>query len=116
MRGALLASSAIRCCRVNTNSGFDAPVMFPSNGPLTQASPFLPGVPQVSVPPAPRYYGMLRPPVALPAALRFLGLVVPSRAPVFVSPHCPTPAEGLVHLGVAAPSHPLRNGDAGSLK
>jgi len=77
MRGALLASSAIRCCRVNTNSGFDAPVMFPSNGPLTQASPFLPGVPQVSVPPAPRYYGMLRSPVVLPAALRFLGLAVP---------------------------------------
>src|SRR6266478_128143 len=181
MRGALLASSAIRCCRVNTNSGFDAPVMFPSNGSLTQASPFLPGVPQVSVPPAQRYYGMLRSPVVLPAVLRFLGLAVPvpcaclrlsslpdagrrpgafgcgrteppfaderrlglssswgtlhadalfsdpqssfppffvsfawryqSRAPVFVSPRCPTPAGGLVHLGVAAPSHPSRNGD-----
>jgi hypothetical protein len=50
MRGALLASSAIRCCRVNTNSGFEAPVMFPSNGPLTQASPSLLGVPQVWFP------------------------------------------------------------------
>jgi hypothetical protein len=97
---------------VNMNSGFDAPFMSPSNGPLTRASPFLPGVPQVSVPPAHRYYGMLRHPVVLPAVLRFLRLAVPSPAPVFVSPRCPTPAGGLVHWGAAAPSRPLRTGDA----
>src|SRR6516162_9626485 len=33
--GDCLASSAIRCCRVDTRSGFDAPAMFPSNDSMT---------------------------------------------------------------------------------
>jgi hypothetical protein len=33
--GDCFASSAIRCCRVDTRSGFNAPAMFPSNGSMT---------------------------------------------------------------------------------
>src|SRR6478609_7106533 len=47
------------------------------------ASPSLPGVPRV-VPPAHRYYGTLRPPDSLFAALRFLRLAIPWRRLQFV--------------------------------
>jgi hypothetical protein len=43
--------------------------MFPSNGPLTKASPSLPRVPQRAVPPARRYYETLRLPHARPTPL-----------------------------------------------
>jgi len=48
--GACLASSAIRCCFVDTVPGFDAPAMFPSNGAATRR--FLPsaGFPRVGFP------------------------------------------------------------------
>ena len=42
--GALLASCAIRPCFVDTGSGFDVPVMFPSGGVMSMAFPSLPGV------------------------------------------------------------------------
>ena len=34
--GLCRASSAIRCCFVDTSTGFDAPAMFPSNGVMTR--------------------------------------------------------------------------------
>ena len=50
LSGACLASSAIRCSFVETVSGFDVPVMFPSNGSVTRRPPSLHGVPRVGSP------------------------------------------------------------------
>ena len=74
---------AIRCCFVDTSTGSNAPAMFPSNGrlkrhPLHSAGSF------GRVPPPHRYYGTLRLPTALLAALRCLGLAIPSFRPSFV--------------------------------
>ena len=51
--------------------------------------PSLHGAPVGRVPPFHRYYEAFRLPAGLPAALRFLRLAVPSRAPAFVSPFKP---------------------------
>ena len=69
--GECFASSAIRCCFVNTRSSSDALGMFPSRG--HEAAP--PSLPRVQVGPVPllrRYYEVLRFPTARDAALRFL--------------------------------------------
>ena len=70
------ASSAIRCCSVDTYTGFWAPDMFPSNGPLKRRP--LPSAGSLGpVPPLRRYYGALRTPAARLAALRCLRLAIP---------------------------------------
>src|SRR5262245_23331166 len=66
MSGQFLASSAIRCCFVDTVSGLGVPVMFPSNGSCDGVS-FPPRGPFGVVPPIHRYYEALR----LPAVLAF---------------------------------------------
>src|SRR5271156_2619435 len=48
--GDCFASSAIRCCRVDTVSGFDAPAMFPSNDSATRHSLPSPGSPRCQFP------------------------------------------------------------------
>src|SRR5271157_5757430 len=74
--GPFLASSAIRCCFVNTVSGLGVPIMFPSNGSSDGAS-FPPQGPFGMVPLAHRYDETLRLPAAHFAALRFLRLAIP---------------------------------------
>src|SRR6202048_1524994 len=69
--------------------------------------PFLPRVPLGSVPLVRWYYEVLRLPTAPLAALRFLRLAIPPRAPAFVSPTSPTPAGGLGFSGLATPSQSL---------
>src|SRR4051812_23304996 len=81
--GLCRASSAIRCRFVDTSTGPDAPAMFPSNGRLKRR-PFHSAGSSGRVPPPHRYYGTLRIPTALPAALRRLRLAVPSFRPLFV--------------------------------
>src|SRR5262245_1554376 len=69
--GSSFASCAIRCCFVDTGSGSEAPAMFPSNGSMIRHP--LPSTGSAgSVPPLPRYYGVLRFPTARPVPLRFL--------------------------------------------
>src|SRR5262249_11553078 len=48
--GACLASSAIRCCFVDTVPGFDAPAMFPSNDSATRRLLPSAGFPRVGFP------------------------------------------------------------------
>lgn len=63
MAGLSLASVAIRFCFVDTNTGFCAPLVFPTNGSITTMSPFLVRVLPSGVPRCRRYYGTLRLPV-----------------------------------------------------
>ena len=79
---------------------------FPLRGPPV-AAPFPPPGPPRRVPRLQRYYGAVRRPAALPAALRFLRTTVPPRASVFVSPASPTPAWGLEFSGLATPGQLL---------
>src|SRR5436190_16275907 len=78
------ASSAIRCCNVDTYTGFWAPDMFPSNGPLKRRP--LPSAGSLGrVPPLHRYYEALRTPAVPLAALRCLSLTI-ARAVFFFFP------------------------------
>lgn len=63
MAGLSLASMAIRFCFVDTNTGFYAPLVFPTNGSITTMSPFLVRVLLSRVPCCHQYYGTLRLPV-----------------------------------------------------
>lgn len=71
--GACRASSASRCCRVDTMSGFDAPCMVPSNGSLTRCPPSLRRLLQGAVRRFRGYYGDTPTPAALPALLEDVG-------------------------------------------
>ena len=63
MAGLFLASVAIRFCFVDTNIGFYAPLVFPTNGSITMMPPFLVRVLLSRVPHCHQYYGTLRLPV-----------------------------------------------------
>ena len=63
MAGLFLASVAIRFCFVDTNIGFYAPLVFPTNGSITMMPPFLVRVLLSRVPRCHQYYGTLRLPV-----------------------------------------------------
>jgi hypothetical protein len=74
------------------------------------ALPSLHRVQMAAVPLVLRYYEVLRPPVAHFAALRFLRLAIPCRAPVFV-PASPTPAWGLEFCDWQPRTRFCRHGD-----
>src|SRR4051794_40944507 len=80
--GDCLASSAIRCRRVEMGSRLGVPGIFPSNGLMARRP--LPSAGALgAVPPRHRYYEALRLPVARPAALRCLRLAVSRSHPSF---------------------------------
>src|SRR5262249_27119957 len=91
--GLCRASCAIRCRFVDTSTGSDAPVLFPSNGWLKRR-PLCSAGSLGLVPPLRRYYGTLRLPAARLAALRRLRLAIPSLCPLFV-PTGPGPELGI---------------------
>ena len=73
MCGACRASSAIRCCRVDTRSESDASGMFPSNGSVTRCSPSLHRLLPGAVGLLRRYYESTPTPAAPPTRLADVG-------------------------------------------
>src|SRR5947209_8112983 len=108
------ASSAIRCCNVDTYTGFWAPDMYPSNGslkrrPLRSAGSIGP------VPPPQRYYGALRLPAVRLAALHCLRLAIPPCASNLL-PAAGTRGRGLRGVDIPVPEPETSVETAGSLR
>ncbi len=108
------ASSALRCCSVDTYTGFWAPDRFPSNGSLKRRP--LPSAGCLGpVPPLPRSSEALRPPAVRLAVLRCLRLAIPPLRLVRAerpSPHGP----GLRGVAVPVPEPELSVETTGSLR
>jgi hypothetical protein len=85
--------------------------MFPSNDSMMQAPPSLARIPSGTVLLVPWYYGVLRRPGSLFAALRCLRVAIPARAPAFVSPTRPDAGRGPGAFGSGSPTPVFTDGE-----